>query len=501
MAWAQHVSEGITAFSLPLIAQALCNHTLRQAIIRQLEKRIVTEIRATTGSSRPAQVLQDKIDLARAMLRSFARALERKQVCRTALRGILRRTLANYVSALQDHETRNATKRFAERHQGQLPPSSIAIGPTKACNLRCTGCYASAEPSTGRLEWDVLDRIVTEAKTQWGLRFFTIVGGEPLVYRSQGRDIVDWANKHSDCLFLIYTNGILIDARMAERMAQAGNVTPAISLEGFEARTDQRRGAGVFQRVLAAMARLRQAGVLFGVSLTATRENAEEILSDEFINFLFNEQQAVYGWLFQYMPIGRGYTLELLVTPEQRLWMWERTWQILRQRQIMLIDFWNCGTLSEGCAAAGKPGGYLYIDWNGKVMPCVFNPFSGANIHEIYSRGGTLDDLYDLPYFRAIRQWQGEYGLEKKCPEEHGNWLLPCPLRDHYAIGRNLIETHRPEPEDDSAADSLLDQSYSEGWHAYNQHLQQLFDPVWDEQYLKKSKHQYEGQERTPRVD
>jgi hypothetical protein len=40
---------------------------------------------------------------------------------------------------------------------------------------------------------------------------------------------------------------------------------------------------------LAAMGHLRSAGVPFGISLTATRENAEEILSDRCINFFFDE--------------------------------------------------------------------------------------------------------------------------------------------------------------------------------------------------------------------
>ncbi len=39
----------------------------------------------------------------------------------------------------------------------------------------------------------------------------------------------------------------------------------------------------MFDKVMAAMDRLYKAGVPIGVSLTATRLNAEEILSDDFI--------------------------------------------------------------------------------------------------------------------------------------------------------------------------------------------------------------------------
>jgi hypothetical protein len=187
------------------------------------------------------------------------------------------------------------------------------------------------------------------------------------------------------------------------------------------------------------------------------------------------------------MPIGRAYTMDLLVTPEQRLWMWRRTWRIIRERQILLADFWNCGTVSEGCIAAGAPGGYLYIDWNGKVMPCVFVPYAAGDIREVYRQGGTLDDVYELPYFRAIRRWQFEYGLGKQRPEEHSNWLLPCSLRDHYAMGRGLIDAYHPQPEDAAAAEALHDEAYRQRFVQYDRELEDQFGHIWEEEYLNES--------------
>jgi MoaA/NifB/PqqE/SkfB family radical SAM enzyme len=145
------------------------------------------------------------------------------------------------------------------------------------------------------LDWTTFDRIVTEAKTLWGVRFLAVSGGEPLAYRSEGKDLLDIAEKHPDIFFMFYTNGTLIDGKTARRMAALGNVTPAISVEGWRERTDERRGTGVFDKVLGAMEQLRKAGVFFGISLTATRYNVEEIFSDEFLNFFFEEQGAFYG--------------------------------------------------------------------------------------------------------------------------------------------------------------------------------------------------------------
>lgn len=58
------------------------------------------------------------------------------------------------------------------------------------------------------------------------------------------------------------------------------------------ARTDARRGAGVF----------------VGLSPMATHENAEEVLSDALIERFLDGLGAGYAWVFHYMPIGRAST-------------------------------------------------------------------------------------------------------------------------------------------------------------------------------------------------
>jgi hypothetical protein len=71
-----------------------------------------------------------------------------------------------------------------------------------------------------------------------------------------------------------------------------GNLTPGISVEGFEKETDQRRGKGVYKKILAAMENLRSEGVPFGVSITAMRHNWDLVSSDEFYDFWFNRQDV-----------------------------------------------------------------------------------------------------------------------------------------------------------------------------------------------------------------
>ena len=75
---------------------------------------------------------------------------------------------------------------------------------------------------------------------------YIYTGGEPLVRK---KDLIAMCNKHSDCQFLSFTNGTLIDEEFADEMLRVKNFIPAISLEGFEAATDGRRGNGVFEKV------------------------------------------------------------------------------------------------------------------------------------------------------------------------------------------------------------------------------------------------------------
>jgi MoaA/NifB/PqqE/SkfB family radical SAM enzyme len=57
-------------------------------------------------------------------------------------------------------------------------------------------------------------------------------------------DILTLCRRHQDCGFMMFTNGTLIDEAFADQMLEVGNLMPAISVEGYEAETDFRRGAG-----------------------------------------------------------------------------------------------------------------------------------------------------------------------------------------------------------------------------------------------------------------
>jgi MoaA/NifB/PqqE/SkfB family radical SAM enzyme len=457
---------------------------LRKAIVRRMERWIDDLLEQQYADSpRPTGVCRDRAQIQRALLHTIERAAAEGRLAPTVVRNMIR-TLGHQI--LIQRGERTAVDRFYAQY-GERPPAFLVISPTKSCNLRCAGCYADSGAASEKLDWPIFDQIVTQAKELWGARFFVFTGGEPFVYRSQGKGILDLVEKHNDCFFLSYTNGTLIDDKVAERLAKAGNLTPAISVEGGRERTDDRRGEGVFDRILAAMGRLREAGVPFGVSLTATRHNTEELLSESFVDFAFEEQKAIYAWMFHYMPIGRSYTLDLMPTPEQRLWLWRRAWEVVRERQVFIGDFWNFGTTCDGCISAGRcdGGGYFHIDWNGAVTPCVFVPYSPRNINEAFAKGENLNDVWADPFFGGIRDWQADYRAGDNGDDGYtGNWLAPCIIRDHHDDFRRLLSEHEPDPTDENARDALMDAEYAQGMIDYGADYQAVSGKVWQQEYL-----------------
>ncbi len=461
------------------LVQLVQNPLIRKTVIHEVEKMMMTGLKESRSDpTKLPGIEDDRTAMSLAIMGSLEKALAEKRISENYLRTILQILVKTLFMEGGDIEK---VQQFKTTY-GMRSPSFLLLSPSKACNLHCTGCYADSTEQPKTLAWSIVDHMVEDAKNLWGDRFFVISGGEPFAYRSEGKDLIDLIEKHPDCFFMAYTNSTLITDAISQRLSKAGNLLLCISVEGWRERTDERRGKGVFDKVLESMGRLRRDSVPFGVSLTGTRYNAEEILSDEFIEF-FIQQGALFAWLFQYMPIGRSFTLDLMVTPQQRAWMWRRSWEIIRKRRFFIADFWNHGTACDGCLSAGGhgAGGYFYVDWNGAVTPCVFMPYSPVNIKDIYARGGNLNDVWQEPFFRSIRQWQLDYKKQTR------NGLAPCPNRDHHEELEALIREYEPEPTDINAAETLTDPGYTRGLVAYNREFESLTNPIWQNYYVHRS--------------
>ncbi|MGQ9534338.1 MAG: radical SAM/SPASM domain-containing protein [bacterium] len=440
------------------------NPAFRRLLLPLVEKGIWFAIKNVPGPTGLPGVIQDKFYMLRALVYSGLRFGSSSKFTNT----IINKAILSKLRVEKEREFRAVF--------GFNPPGFMTISPAKRCNLRCRGCYANSASDKEQLPYDIFSRTVKEMRDLWGSRFVVISGGEPLLYKWEGKGIIDIFEENPDSLFLMYTNGTLINEKVAAKFADLGNVTPAISVEGMKEITEKRRGAGIFDRIVKVLQLLKKHRVTFGISITATRDNANEIVSDEFIDLYFNKLGAAYAWVFHYMPIGRDIALELIPTPEQRVMLWEKSWQIVRDKKIMFADFWNHGPVSDGCISAGRPGGYFYVDWQANVYPCVFFPYAAANLQEIYSRGENLNYLINLPLHKRIREWQFKYWKE-------GDLLRPCPIRDHYLLAKKLVIETKAQPADEAAAEIIADPDYEKKMAEYDRELELMTKNIWERIY------------------
>ncbi len=357
------------------------------------------------------------------------------ELIRRIVRDTNRNFLKGFVTLFLGHTWRGyrQRKRF-EREHSLWPPSFVVISPLAACNLHCIGCYAGAYGHTEpNLSYQDMVKIIEEVRG-WGTRFITITGGEPTMYwnhiKGEERGIKDLLQEYQDMVFLMYTNGTLIDEDMAADMEQLGNITPAISVEGFREETDARRGDGVYNQVMDAMDLLRQHKVFFGASVTYTTQNVDVVASDEFVEMLM-DKGCFYAWYFMYVPVGRSPDFSLMVSPQQREIVAHKTWEWLNTRPIFIADFWNSGPLVQGCIAAGRPNGYMHINHQGDICPCVFILYSAHNIHDSDSDTPLLDAIKS-DFFEIIRKGQ---------QEKENNPLAPCQIVDHPEVLKGAVET------------------------------------------------------------
>lgn len=329
-------------------------------------------------------------------------------------------------------------------------PWIILFDPTSACNLHCTGCWASEYSRQLNLSNEDMDKLVSEAK-KLGIHSFVMTGGEPMTRKN---DILKLAKKHSDCGFMIFTNGTLVDQAFCDGMKECGNIIFSISIEGDEKATDARRGAGTFAQIMKAMDLLRENRIPYGTSICYTSANCEAVTSDEFYDFLISKG-VLFSWYFHFMPVGKDTDLTLCPTVEQRKYMYNRIREIRGYeggKQIYCMDFQNDGQFVGGCVAGGKY--YCHINPAGDMEPCVFIHYSNANIHD-----KSLLECLKQPLFR-------EYQANQPFNANH---LRPCPMLENPEKIAKMVHvsgahsTDMTDPEDVDELEAKI-KPYAEKW-------------------------------------
>ncbi|MBI5148507.1 radical SAM protein [Candidatus Pacearchaeota archaeon] len=326
----------------------------------------------------------------RSFLDSFIKLMERaeEKAEKAGFKTRMASNLLNYINPKQSFLFR---KKF-----GFNPPTFFLINPTNACDKRCYGCYAGELNKKNSLSFEVMDKLLEEAKKA-GIHFITISGGEPFF----NSDTLKIFEKHRDITFLVFTHGQFIAGAYTEefikkndlmqgeglvrKLAELGNVHPAISQEGFEEETDARRGEGTYKHIKKARELLNKYGIAHGASLTVTRKNFKKITDKKLYEEIIRQHGCDFIWMFTYIPIGRKPSIELMLTPEQRLELAEFSINVRKEYEILVGDFReSAGDAQKGrCMIAGR--GFFNVDGTGNIAPCTFVPYYTDNVNDLYT--------------------------------------------------------------------------------------------------------------------
>ncbi|HYD77692.1 heme d1 biosynthesis radical SAM protein NirJ [Ramlibacter sp.] len=166
------------------------------------------------------------------------------------------------------------------------PPPARSRGPvrpvviwnlTRRCNLTCKHCYALSADHAYPGELDEAQMLAAlEDLEAYGVPALILSGGEPLL----SPHLWPVARRARELGFHLglSTNGTLIDAAMAGRIAAHGFDYVGISLDGLRDTHDRfRRLPGAFDSSLAALRLLRERGVNIGMRYTLTAMNAHDL--------------------------------------------------------------------------------------------------------------------------------------------------------------------------------------------------------------------------------
>ena len=339
------------------------------------------------------------------------------------LKDALKAAVTNPSQAVFFLKTLNWQKRAAgirenlEKGGIHVPPVLI-FSVTSKCNLHCKGCYHQAlrQMSQRDISDERLVRAIAEAK-ELGISFIVFGGGEPLMRPH----LLDIPAKYPEIMFLMFTNGLLIDDGVIRKMKEERNIVPLLSLEGYQTDTDERRGRGVYQLLQKSIDMLKQKGIFWGTSLTVTRNNFDEVTENEFVEKLVSSGCKLFMFV-EYTPVKEG-TENWVLTEKQRSELVKRRDAFrVKHRAVFIALPWDEEEIG-GCLSAGR--GFVHISAEGNVEPCPFVPFSDTNISNL-----PLKEALQSRMLRTIRENHGRF------EEMHG-----CALWQHREWVESLSKT------------------------------------------------------------
>jgi heme b synthase len=335
---------------------------------------------------------------------------------------------------------------------------------TSKCNLRCIHCRASAtqQCSPDDLEFGSCVRIIDEL-AEFAPLILVLSGGEPL-YRNDVFALAHLATRRGLRVALA-TNGTLVNREIARRIRDAGILRVAISFDGPDALThDVFRGIpGAFEKAIAGLQQLQQAGVSVQINTTVAKHNVAKL--PETLELAVRLGADAFH-LFLLVPVGCGVQIaeKQMVTAEEyeRVlnWLYDRMhedrielkatcaphfFRVVRQRRAELRRRGEplpelpglahrhgpaaMNAMTRGCLAGT---GVCFISHQGAVFPCGYLPLEAGHLR----RQSFAEVWRNSPLFASLRDVDNLTGKCGAC--EFHNVCAGCRARAFGCTGDYL---------------------------------------------------------------
>lgn len=321
------------------------------------------------------------------------------------------------------------------RQAGLSAPITVTWEVTNRCNLRCVHCLSDSGPDADTRQELNLQEARGVVDQLAAARVFQIHfgGGEPFLFPGF-MDLLRHAQARGFCCLCISTNGAALDRARIEALQEIGGVYLQLSLDGAsEAACDALRGRGAYRRVLEALQRLRDSGIVRTVNFVFTRQNAHELDA-------MHDLAAHHGATLRVTrlkPSGRGEQVYRVMRPSQAQLAALHGWlgkhpEVLTGDTFFHLNAFG-GAPLPGFQFCGAARLTCLITPNGDVFPCAFTQterFLGGNL-----RRQEFQDIWNgSEVFNEVFR-SGETGACGSC-EAYGGCGGGCPAVKHAMEGR-----------------------------------------------------------------
>jgi AdoMet-dependent heme synthase len=290
---------------------------------------------------------------------------------------------------------------------------------TRACDLVCRHCRASAHPRAHPRELDpevsrgLIDQIAAFPKPP----LLVLTGGDPMK-RADLYDLIAYARERGLRVAITPSATELVTSESVPRLKGAGVSRFAMSIDGADAAThDAFRGVeGSFERTMRIIADARDAGLPVQVNTTITARNFRQV---ESMADLLEGLGIVLWSVFFLIPVGRG-LLEQRIQPREYEEVFGSLWSNARLRPFGIKTTEAHHYRRYVLEQAGDPQrnptgngeqiqraplgvndgkGVMFVSHTGQVYPSGFMPILCGR----FPRESIIDVYQQSELFRSLR--------------------------------------------------------------------------------------------------